>query len=281
MYTKKILSNGTLKRIFMALLMLCPPLFVYVVFIEPNMLRLKQHKLSTPKNFNSLKGLRILHLSDLHIKKIGAREQKILKYIEETKPHIILITGDYLDYEPRVEVAVSFVKMLRAPLGVWGSVGNVDYCFPKNVAKLKKALPSIVLKNKMVRVVWNNAPFWVLGLDDPILYKKMSLYEERAAKLIRSVPPGEPYITLVHRPKQIQLVRSLGAEFILCGHTHGGQVKLPFGIQFYNQSKDCKKYAHGLFISEKSIINVSKGIGTSDIPMRFLCHPEVVVLEFV
>jgi len=244
------------------------------------MLRLRQNKLKTPKVFNSLKGLRILHLSDLHIKKIGAREEKILKYIEKTKPHIILITGDYLDYEPRVDVAVSFVKMLSAPLGVWGNVGNVDYCFPKNVAKLKKALPDIILKNKMVRIMWNNSPFWVLGLDDPILYK-MPLYEKRVAKLVRSVPAGEACITLVHRPEQIPLVTSLGAEFILCGHTHGGQMKLPFGIQFYNQSEDCKKYAHGLFISEKSIINVSKGVGTSDIPMRFLCHPEVVVLEFV
>jgi len=278
-YTE-ILDNGKLKRIFMALLLLCPPLFIYVVFIEPHMLRLRQNKLSTPEIFKNLKGLRILHISDLHIKKIGVREKKILKYIEKTKPHIILITGDYLDYKPKVDVAVRFVRMLHAPLGVWGNLGNVDYCFPKNVEKLQKALPDIILRNKIVRIEWNNSPFWVVGIDDPILYK-MPTYEKKLAELISSVPAGEPYIALLHRPEQIPIVTKLGAKFILCGHTHGGQLRLPFSMQFYNQSETCKKYAHGMFVSKNSIINVSKGIGTSDIPMRFLCHPEVVVLEFV
>jgi len=245
------------------------------------MLRLRKNKLSTPfsKDFPEISGLKILHLSDFHMRKVGRREKKILKIIEENSPDLILMTGDYLDYVPKVDLAVNFLKRLKAPMGVFGNVGNVDYLYPKNVARIKKELPQIILINKIKRLTFNGVSLWVAGLDDPILYKDYSIYKKKTSKIINSLPKNEPHVVLIHRPEQIPLVLSLGAKFILCGHTHGGQMRLPFGLQFYNQSKECKKYFKGIFNLENSVIHVSGGIGTSDIPMRFLSPPEVSLLE--
>ncbi len=252
-----------------------------MVFIEPNTLFLRKKRLYIPPSrlISALEGIKILHISDLHIKRIGKKEKKILRYIEELKPDLILITGDYLDYTPRLEIAVEFIGKLKARMGVFGNVGNVDYVYPVNVARLKKRCPENILLNEARQVFFKGQSLWIVGVGDPILYKTRSFFEKKIKDLLGSVPSDEPCVVLIHRPEQIPLVLSLGAELVLCGHTHGGQMRLPFSLQFYNQSEECKKYNKGIYHVDNSIVNVSAGVGTSDISMRFLCPPEISLLE--
>jgi predicted MPP superfamily phosphohydrolase len=285
------LPNSSYKRIILACQALfMPPLFVYTVFIEPQWLRGRQIRLNGIDNpiIKALSGVRLLHLSDFHINRMGKREHKALELIDKLSPDIIFITGDYFDYAGHTKGAIEFMDQLKAPHGVFGVLGNVDYKKPENAEMLYKRYcmgseprqTFTMLKNEALFLSPAGFPIQIIGINDPIIYKSMEEYEKAIVPLFGAINEEIPTLLLAHRPDIFSLAREKGVNFTLCGHTHGGQMRLPFSLQFYNQSQATKIYNRGLYRIGDMLMHVSPGIGTSDIPMRFLCRPEETLFTF-
>jgi predicted MPP superfamily phosphohydrolase len=285
------LPNSSYKKIILACQALfMPPLFVYTVFIEPQWLRGRQMRLNGVDNpiIKALTGVRLLHLSDLHINRMGKYEYKALELIDRLSPDIIFITGDYFDYAGHTKGAMEFLDQLKAPHGVFGILGNVDYKNPPNAEMLynrycrgsEPRQTFTMLKNETIFLNLAGTSIRVIGIDDPIIYKSIEVYDKTIAPLFEAINKETPILLLTHRPDIFDFARKKGVDFTLCGHTHGGQMRLPFSLQFYNQSQATRTYNRGLYCIGDMLMHVSPGIGTSDIPMRFLCRPEETLFIF-
>jgi predicted MPP superfamily phosphohydrolase len=117
---------------------------------------------------------------------------------------------------------------------------------------------------------------YIVGLDDNYLFY------DNIFKAMNNVPASSPKILLAHAPNIIDKIDVKGINLILSGHTHGGQINIPFiGALYLNPvSWSQRKIVAGLYNFETKVF-VSKGVGTTLIPMMLFCRPEIVVLEFV
>lgn len=285
------LKNSTYKRIFLVgQALFLPPLFIYTVLLEPYWIRAREIAINEPDNpvAKAFTGIKVLHLSDLHINKMGRREKKTLEIIDNLSPDIIFVTGDYLDYAGYTRGALEFMDELNAPYGVFGILGNVDYREPGNAEMLyeryrmadnpRRSLT--ILKNETTLISPAGHLIRIIGIDDPIIYKNDEMYIKAIAPAFEVIKEDIPTLLLAHRPNIFSYAQAAGVNLSLCGHTHGGQMRLPFSLQFYNQSTVCKTYNRGLYRIGDMLMHVSPGIGTSDVPMRFLCRPEVTLFSF-
>lgn len=285
------LRSSTCKRIFfLCQALFLPPLFVYTVFIEPQWLRKRKIEIAGTDNpiARAFSGIRVLHFSDLHINQMGRFETRTLKLIDELSPDIIFITGDYLDYSCHTRGALEFLDKLKAPQGVFGILGNTDYVEPQKADMLyQRYRPGkehrrtlTILKNETLLINPAGSPIQIIGIDDPIMYENQEEYRKAINPPFKTINRDIPTLLLAHRPDIFNLAIENGVNLTLCGHTHGGQMRLPFSLQFYNQSLACKTYNRGLYHIGDMLIHVNPGVGTSDVPMRFLCRPELTSLTF-
>ena len=118
------------KKIFLSsLLAVCILLSIYALFIEPQRVKTSHLYINDTELSLILKNKKAVHISDLHINKIGFREKTALKIIEGIKPDLIFLTGDYVDWNGDYSPALMFLSKLEAPLGVWAVMGDYDYSF--------------------------------------------------------------------------------------------------------------------------------------------------------
>jgi len=250
---------------------------------EPFRLTLTTLTLKSPK----LKGappLRVLHLSDFHVERLTRREEKMLKWINELRPDLIVYTGDllnfsYLDEERARADCVQLLAQLRAPLGVYAVPGTPLIDTPDVQAAVYSQVPHIrCLKNETIEV--DGYPqVQIIGLTcthDPIL-DAPKLDRVRAA-----VPPEKYTLLLYHSPDLMPEASRAGIDLYLCGHTHGGQIRLPLWGAVVTSSKYGKRYEMGRYQEGSTTLYASRGIGLEGkgAPrMRFLCPPEIELFE--
>ncbi len=226
----------------------------------------------------ALIGLRIGHLSDLHL---GThfrpeRARPALALLQSAAPDLIAMTGDLVDYRRRdVVPAAQLMAGLAAPLGVYGVFGNHDHRpgGKRLLAALAEHAPQVrMLVNSACRVRLPGGELWVAGLDS--LY--LGLADPEAA--FAAVPPEAPCLFLTHEPDAADYLPRR-VTLSLAGHAHGGQIRLggrplilpPLGRQYHS----------GLNQSASGPIYTSRGIGWTGLPLRFGCPPEVAVLRLV
>lgn len=131
----------------------------------------------------------------------------------------------------------------------------------------------IVLENEAVNIAHKNEkPIWVAGLADST---ERVVNIKKALKQIKS---GEPVIMLTHEPDTFPEIPN-SVSLTLAGHTHGGQIRLPFIGAIFTASIYGNKYAKGYIVEKGKQMFVTTGVGTSILPARFLCPPEIVILE--
>jgi hypothetical protein len=250
---------------------------------EPFRLTLTQLTLKSPK----LKGappLRIMHLSDLHIERLTRREEKIIKWIDELHPDLIVYTGDllnfsYLNDERARADCVRLLSHLRAPLGVYAVPGTPLIDTLDVQAAIYPQVPHIrFLKNETLEVA-GHPQVHIMGLTctHDSLLDAPKLDRARAA-----VPPEKFTLLLYHSPDLMPEASGAGIDLYLCGHTHGGQIRLPVWGAVVTGSKYGKRYEIGRHQAGNTTLYVSRGIGLEGkgAPrMRFLCAPEVELIE--
>ncbi len=259
-------------------------LAIWAFIIEPNRLVVHDETIALSNWPSALNGLRIAALSDLHAGSpfIDADKLRlVVKRTNETNPDVIVLLGDFMvrdswhSKEMPPEVIAEALKELHAPFGVYAVLGNHDWWY--DVTRVHTALESQgirVLENDVARLDRNGQAFWLAGIADA-----WSLKDDIAGTAKR-VPTGEPAIALTHNPDILPRFPP-AFRLTLAGHTHGGQVNLPFLGRRIVPSEFGQRYAAGHIEEEGKHLFVTTGIGTSVFPVRFRVPPEIAVLTLL
>ena len=274
------------KRVLIVALLVAPLvlLALWAFAIEPNRLIIHEDTITMAQWPAGLNGLRIAAIADIHAGSPFIDADKLRLLVErtnETKPDVIVLLGDYMvrhswhskQMEP--EVIAEALNKLQAPLGVYAVLGNHDWWYDRTRVQAAFERQGIkVLENDVVRVEKNGLAFWLVGIADA-----WSLTDDIPGTAKR-VPTGEPAIALTHNP---DILPRFPPAFLLtlAGHTHGGQVYLPFIGRRIVPSEFGQRYAAGYIEEEGKHLFVTTGVGTSIIPVRFRVPPEIAVLTLV
>ena len=247
--------------------------FFWAFLVEPNLLVIQKQKLNIPE----LKGLKIVFASDWHIAPWEKwRLKKIIREINAQQPDIILLGGDFVKghrfaSSMKPEKIAAELGKLKAPLGVYAVLGNHDwYLDGKKVRQALEKNGIRVLENENLLLEAKGNKFYLAGLADKITRRP------DIEKTLKSTT--KPTILLTHNPDVFPELPT-DPDLILAGHTHGGQVVLPFVGPLIVPSDFGTRFAAGEFDENGKRMIVSKGLGTSLLPLRFNCLPEILVLE--
>jgi uncharacterized protein len=226
--------------------------------------------------------LRVVHMTDLHYGKFMF-EPQVRAWVNAAnleKPDLIVITGDVIDHalnDAKLEALATELGKLQAPLGVFVTLGNHDYYMASGARFdpqiLINHLERVGLKYLVNRGAVLRPDFFLAGVDD---YWAGTV---RVARAIQDAPENSALLLLSHNPDILPKVPER-VGLMLCGHTHGGQVRLPFGKGLGCISRYGERYQMG-FIKEKTTAFVSRGLGASAVPIRTFCPAELVVLELL
>ncbi len=234
--------------------------------------------------------LRIGVLTDIHAVEpwMGARRiAGIARRLNALRPDMIVLLGDYVNalrqgyYSSLVPVSewAAALSALRAPLGVYAVLGNHDW-WSGEVPAIRHAFHGAgisLLENAAVKIERGGSHFWVAGLNDQLNATSRGLADLSAT--LSHVKDRAPVVLLVHEPDVISAVPA-SVTLTLAGHTHGGQVYIPFlgrpGLSM--AAAHYAKYAYGHIVEDGRHLIVSSGLGVSNYPVRFLVPPEIAIV---
>lgn len=248
----------------------------YASIFEPKMLditRITLHQKRLPAAFD---GIKIAHFSDLHLGfHMDAEDAKrITGAINRERPDLICFTGDMVDGPiDAVIEAVRPLSALKAPLGVLSIVGNHDFDDVKRLMMLQEQAGFTVLRNGNVLLKRNGGRMAVAGLDD------LLLGSPNPEKALKGIPEKMYTLLLMHEPDYADIAAEYPFDLQLSGHSHGGQIRLPWAGAVITPPGS-KKYITGLYkIGVRGMpLYVNRGIGMTRLPLRFLCKPELTIL---
>lgn len=215
--------------------------------------------------------LRIAHVSDLHTHGIGPLEESVLAALRDERPDVILVTGDLVESAAEKPIAEAFLEQLQAPLGVYFSPGNWEHW--RLQAKDGRYYDAANVRSLTNESVTLRDDVWLVGIDDT--YAGVP----RAAKALEAVPDHGAKVAMLHAP--IGLPDLAGqVDLVFAGHTHGGQARLPF-LGGPARPPGSGPFDAGWYESRGTRMYVSRGIGTSILPVRFLCRPEIAIVDLI
>ena len=247
-------------------------------------LETNEYTIKSEKIGDGFDGFRIAHLSDLHNTEIGKENGKLLKMLSDTNPDIIAITGDLIDSRrTNISLALEFTKEAVKIAPCYFVSGNhesriSEYDYLES--ELKKQGVT-VLDNKTAEIEKAGEKIALIGVRDPSFDFKGDFCDVDNF-LKSSIEPLQTEtftVVLSHRPELFDVYVKNGADLSLCGHLHGGQIRLPFiGGLLSPDPSLFPEYDAGLFTENTTNMIVSRGIGNSAIPLRFNNRPEIIVV---
>ena len=218
-------------------------------------------------------GMRIVHLTDIHHSLYTPLEyvQRAVKLANLLHPDVIALTGDYVTLSPiYIWPMAQMLGKLRARMGVFAVLGNHD--FKVDAEEITEALRKQrirVLRNAHYPLRAGSATLWMVGVDD------LWWGADDLPAALQGVPARDPKILLCHNPMGIHRAAAHGIDFMISGHTHGGQVRLPVVGSLRGRSKLGQRFVDGWNRLSGTQIYVSRGIGRSVVPLRLNCPPEI------
>ena len=276
----------TIKKLIIALAILLIILMIWTIWGN-TALELNKHTIESNKIPKAFDGYKIAQVSDLHNAEIGEENERLLAMIEAAEPDIIAITGDMIDSRrTNIETALDFAEKAVKLAPCYYVNGNHELRVLE-YEELKKGLLElgvVVLENESTKINIKNQEITVIGISDPSLEAnelwsvEAEVVNDHLGELIKA---DDNYkLVLSHRPELLEIYCEAGADLVLTGHAHGGQIRLPFvgGIIAPHQGF-FPEYDGGLYIKEETNMIVSRGIGNSLFPLRFNNRPEVVLIE--
>ena len=228
--------------------------------------------------------LRIAHLSDLHVERLTRREEQVLALLDEMRPDLIVYTGDLLSFsyvdDPVAQTECrGLMSRLRAPLGVFAVPGTPLVDTEPALHAVLGGLENVTLLRDGVVSLPEYPCVKLIGLNcthDP------ETDAPHLHSLVDGLAPGDYTLLLYHAPDLMLEAARLGVDLVLCGHTHGGQVRLPLFGAVFTSSIYWKRYEMGEYREGRTTMYVTRGIGMEGkgMPrMRFLCEPEIELIE--
>lgn len=222
-------------------------------------------------------GFRIAQVSDVHHGRLVSIEEvrRVVGLANAARPDMVALTGDYTTSLRRyVEPCAEALGELRAPEGVWAVLGNHDHNTDGTLTRQALGRRGIeVLTNANTQLRRGADVLQLAGVDD------WGWGYADFARALRGVDVSRPSVLLAHEPMALDEPETRGLSLILSGHTHGGQVSLPFvGAPAAYVLKHLK-YVRGMYESAGTRLYVSRGTGVIGVPLRVGARPEVAVLR--
>lgn len=228
----------------------------------------------------SFEGLKVVQLSDLHNVTFKDDNKKLISIIADAEPDMIFITGDMLDSrKTNMEAALDISEKAVAIAPTYYVPGNHESRIKEYAEFVSRLVKTgiTVLRNSAVSVKKDGEAITIAGVEDPVFMDAEDAEAAMNAMLNRLNIEGCTLL-LSHRPELFDVYADKGIELTFSGHTHGGQIRLPFlgglyapGLGFFPE------YDGGLYHKGSSTMVVSRGIGNSLFPFRVNNDPEVVL----
>jgi predicted MPP superfamily phosphohydrolase len=255
-------------------------ILLYGICIERYLVRFPRYRIRVPNLPQAFSGFTIVHISDLHYGPLVPYWflKRLLGRVDDLEKDAIVCTGDYVlgrEVPSRVDGAWSLLSGLRAPRGVSSVLGNCDHWADAERSLQRMAESGQDVRGKAVEIRKGEDSLWIAGAGD-LMEDHIPLDE-----FLGGIPEEACRIVLAHNPDSADTAHSERMDLMIAGHTHGGQVDLPFvGIPMLPVKN--KTYSFGLKKSPKDeLVFISKGIGWGIFPGRLNCLPEIPILELV
>jgi predicted MPP superfamily phosphohydrolase len=249
----------------------------------------------------NLDGLRIVHLSDLHIGDFMPRAaiRRAVDLANTVRPDLAVLTGDLITSErDPLEDCIAEVSRLRAPLGVWGCHGNHERWagVEARAQALFERYGMRVLRQQCAELSWRGGPINLIGVDDQRERARPGEPSSMLRGIDALVRRDIPNILLSHHPDTFPRAAALGIELSLAGHTHGGQLRFALGHRHWSPASLVTPFVAGLYRlplgpegtttgdeaaprpRKFAFLYVNRGLGTFGLPVRLGVPPEITVL---
>ena len=262
-------------KIFITLLILIILLLLYSRFIGTIGLITKEYTIKDNNISNDFDGIKIIHFSDIHYKRIITKDRidKIINEINLINPDIVIFTGDLIDQDSNIEEDdITYLKealsKINAKYGKYSVIGNHDYSIDIEVLRSIYKESNFNLLENSYDIIYgkNNNKLYIGGIStgafsDTVL-NKMN-YNEECYKII-----------ILHEPDYTDETISLNPNLILGGHSHNGQVNIPY-LKKYFVPTGSKKYYDEHYLVNNINLYISSGIGVSRYNFRLFNHPSI------
>jgi predicted MPP superfamily phosphohydrolase len=253
------------------------------LLLAPNRPRIIRQEFFLPRWPERLNGFTVAMLSDFHYDPYFSIHplHAAIAMVNRLHPDLLALTGDFVSV-PLVgdetkaafaaEPCARLLRQMTAPHGLWAVMGNHDDATDaEHVTHALQAENIRVLANQSEPIEQDGSRFWLAGVND-VISGTADL-----SKTMHGVPAGEPVILLAHEPDFADEASQYPIDLQLSGHSHGGQIRIPFLPPLYLPEL-AKKYVWGTYHVGPLTLHTSAGLGTIGIPMRLNCPPEVTVL---
>ena len=229
----------------------------------------------------SLDGLKIVQLSDIHIGAFMPQTEvrRAVEMANQLNPDLAVLTGDLISFEgDPLEACIAELSRLRAPLGIWGCNGNHELFAEVEGASqdLFRRYGMGLLRQQNTELRWRGGKLNLIGID----YQGSSASSSERSSMPQSIESlvrkDIPNILLSHNPNTFPRAAALGIELSLAGHTHGGQVVLPWLGAPWTPVRD-KRFMAGMYRWNNRWIHITRGVGNVH-GVRFNCPPEVSLI---
>jgi len=224
----------------------------------------------------SFENFRIVQVSDVHHSSLVSLEEvrRVAELAGQARGDMVVLTGDYTTARRRyIEPCAETLGTLSAPAGVWAVLGNHDHYTDGELTRRALVRRGIgVLDNTHTEITRGGDVLQLAGIDD------WSWGYADWARAVGKLDPRRPSLLLSHEPQVFDLPETAGVSLILSGHTHGGQVSLPF-VGAPARFLDEFKYLRGRYERAGTQLYVSRGTGVVGLPIRLGARPEIAVLR--
>jgi uncharacterized protein len=253
------------------------------VFLAPNRPRIVRKDFFLPCWPERLNGFTVAVLSDFHYDPYFSIHplHAAIPMVNSLQPDLIVLTGDFVSVPllgSRKKAAFAsepcarLLHQMTAPHGLWAILGNHDIDTDrKHVTAALQAESIQVLANQSRAIEHDGARIWLAGVNDP-LTRNADL-----PKTLHGIPAGEAVILLAHEPDFADVASRFPIDLQLSGHSHGGQVRIPFLPPLYLPAM-AKKYVWGTYQVGPLALYTNAGLGTIGVPVRLNCPPEITLL---
>jgi uncharacterized protein len=252
----------------------------YGALVQRTNFEIKEVDIPLPGLPHDLHGLRLLHLSDIHLS-VFLSEAELARVIDasrELRPHVAFMTGDFIStFGDPLEACIRQLARVKADAGMFGCLGNHEhYARAEQSAVDLGARAGIpILRDQARQLRFGKALINEAGVD----YQPLSDKREYLRGADGLVYPSALNILLSHNPDVFPVAAAQAYNLVLAGHTHGGQVNVEILDRGINPARFFTPYVQGLYGMGRAAIYVTRGIGTIGIPVRIGAPPEISLLR--
>ncbi len=262
-------------------------LLTYAVGVEPYAIETVHLDLYAPRLPEAFEGYTIIQVSDLHMRQMGRRERLLETLLRGLPPaDLVAVTGDLVHTPAGIAPFLELARAFQAKDGVYAIFGNSEhkngvrpYAFSQTLAE-NAIMP---LMNQHALLSRGGASIVLAGVDDPVNDK------DDIAEALKDAPADLFTLLLMHSPDSIAEAALRGVDVVLSGHTHGGQIRLPWYGPLYTHSRLGRRMSDGYYSRSRlrraigirpgrTQLYVTRGIGISGLALRFLTRPELTIL---